>query len=62
MSAAAADNFPCIVGAAMLATILASTNDAPGPEATKALGHATIHAAVTDAAMAGRKPNAVAAN
>jgi hypothetical protein len=35
-----------------------TTRRAQGP--TKPLGHATIHAAVTGAAMAGRTPNAVA--
>jgi hypothetical protein len=39
----------------MPAAILASADDAPGLEATKALAHATIHPAVTGAATAGRE-------
>ena len=54
---------PGIVGAVsganatvvMPAAILASADDAPSREATKALAHATIHSAVTGAATAGRK-------
>jgi hypothetical protein len=44
----------------MPAPILASADDAPGLEATKALAHATIHPAVTGAAPAGRAPFPVA--
>lgn len=36
------------------AAMLASADDAPGREATKAVAHATIHPAVNDAATAGR--------
>ena len=54
---------PRIVGAVsganatsvMPPAILASADDAPGREATKALAHATIHPAVTGAATAGRE-------
>ena len=50
--------FPIIVDAAsganaaavMRAAMLASADDAPGPEATTSLAHATIHSAVTGAA------------
>jgi hypothetical protein len=54
--------FQCIVGTAMPTSILASPDDAPGPEATKTLGRATIHPAVTDTAAAGRTPDSIAAN
>jgi hypothetical protein len=55
--------FPGVVGAAsganatvvMPRAMLASADDAPGREATKALAHATIHPAVTGAATAGRE-------
>ncbi|HWF71399.1 MAG TPA: hypothetical protein VG187_17875 [Mycobacterium sp.] len=54
---------PRIVGAVsganatvvMPPAILASADDAPGREATKALAHATIHPAVTGTAAAGRE-------
>jgi hypothetical protein len=41
--------------APMSTAILASADDAPGREATKAVAHATIYAAVTGTGTAGRE-------
>lgn len=50
---------PGIVGAVsgvnMNVAMLASADDAPDPEATKAVARATIHPAVTGTATAGRE-------
>jgi hypothetical protein len=43
------------VSVASPSVMAASAHDAPGPEATKALMHATIQPAVTGAAAAGRE-------